>query len=141
LPTGGYEAPDRVRQERDVLTFLQDMDGAGKVIAGLCHGPWIMISAGIMRGRRACAYIGMRDDMVNAGADVIDETIVVDDNIITCAYYGEVSAFMRATITLVAKRGRAASAATERLPPAGKGSGTPCSDASRRSRAPHRPAE
>jgi protease I len=100
-----------------------------------------MISAGIMRGRRACAYIGMRDDMANAGADVVDETIVVDDNIVTCAYYGEVSAFMRATITLVAKRGCGASAAIERLPPAGKGSGVTCSDVSRRSRAPQRPAE
>jgi protease I len=102
--TGGYEAPDRVRQERVVKDFLRAMDEAGKVIAGLCHGPWIMISAGIMRGRRACAYAGMRDDMVNAGAEVVDASVVVDDNIVTCSYYGEVGAFMRTVLTLVEER-------------------------------------
>jgi len=102
--TGGYEAPDRIRQDHDVKAFLRSMDDAGKVVAGLCHGPWIMISAGIMRGRRACAYVGMRDDMVNAGADVIDADIVVDDNIATCSYYGEVGAFMKTVITLVDER-------------------------------------
>jgi len=98
---GGYEAPDRVRQDPDVKAFLRAMDGAGKVIAGLCHGPWIMISAGIMRGRHACAYIGMRDDMTNAGAQILDQTIVVDDNIVTCSYYGEVGTFMKTVINLV----------------------------------------
>ncbi|MGH2941483.1 MAG: DJ-1/PfpI family protein [Solirubrobacteraceae bacterium] len=109
--TGGYEAPDRVRQERDVTDFVRAMDGAGKVVAGLCHGPWIMISAGIMNGRRACAYPGMRDDMINAGADVVDATIVVDDNIVTCSYYGEVGAFMKTVIALVKRRARVAAPA------------------------------
>jgi protease I len=104
--TGGYEAPDRVRQERAVKEFLRAMDEGGKVIAGLCHGPWIMISAGIMRGRRACAYVGMRDDMLNAGAEVVDASVVVDDNIVTCSYYGEVGAFMRTVLTLVEERAR-----------------------------------
>jgi protease I len=106
LLTGGHEAPDRVRQDRLVLEFVRAMDAAGKVVAGLCHGPWIMISAGIMRDRRACAYPGLRDDMINAGATVIDTTIVVDDNIITCSYYGEVGAFMHTVITLAEERSR-----------------------------------
>jgi protease I len=104
--TGGYEAPDRVRQERAVKEFVRAMDHAGKIVAGLCHGPWIMISAGIMRNRRACAYVGLRDDMINAGADVSDATIVVDDNIVTCSYYGEVGAFMKTVVTLVEERSR-----------------------------------
>jgi protease I len=74
------------------------MDAAGKVVGGLCHGPWIAISAGIMRGRRACAYVGMRDDMINAGADVVDADVIVDRNLITCSYYGEVGAFMKALL-------------------------------------------
>jgi protease I len=98
---GGYEAPDRVRQDGDVKAFLRAMDGAGKVVAGLCHGPWVMISAGIMRGRRACAYVGMRDDMINAGADVVDADVVVDRNLVTCSYYGEVGRFMKTVIGLV----------------------------------------
>jgi protease I len=94
--TGGHEAPDRVRQEAGVLDFVRAMDHRGKVVAGLCHGPWIMVSAGVLRGRRACAYIGLRDDVVNAGAEVVDSDVIVDGHIITCSYYGYVGPFMRA---------------------------------------------
>jgi protease I len=99
--TGGHEAPDRVRQERIVLDFLKQMDRAGKVVAGLCHGPWVLISAQLLRGRTVCAYIGMVDDMVNAGAHVVDAKVVVDGNIITCSYYAEVGRFMRAVFDCV----------------------------------------
>ncbi|NIE81710.1 DJ-1/PfpI family protein, partial [Asaia sp. As-1742] len=68
--TGGHEAPDRVRQDARVKSFVKSMYDAGKVVAGLCHGPWIMISAGIMRDKLACAYVGLKDDMVNSGANV-----------------------------------------------------------------------
>jgi protease I len=105
--TGGHEAPDRVRQEHIVKDFVRAMDTAGKIVAGLCHGPWIMISAGIMRDRRACAYPGLRDDMINAGADVIDNSVVIDDNIVTCSYYGDVGAFMKTVITLAQARAHA----------------------------------
>lgn len=101
--TGGHEAPDRVRQDARVLGFIRAMDTAGKVVAGLCHGPWIMVSAGVLRGRRACAYIGLRDDVINAGADVVDSDVIVDGNIITCSYYGYMGAFMRAVFETVAK--------------------------------------
>jgi protease I len=93
---GGHEAPDRVRQDRRVLDFVAAMADRGKVVAGLCHGPWVMISAGVLRGRKACAYIGLRDDVINAGAEVIDSDVIVDGNIITCSYYGYMGAFMRA---------------------------------------------
>jgi protease I len=96
--TGGHEAPDRVRQDPKVKDFVRGMAAAGKVVAGLCHGPWIMISAGVLAGRKACAYPGLLDDMVNSGADVIEADVVVDDNIITCSYYSECGAFMRETI-------------------------------------------
>ena len=105
--TGGHEAPDRVRQEHIVKDFVRAMDTAGKIVAGLCHGPWIMISAGIMRDRRACAYPGLRDDMINAGANVIDNSVVIDDNIVTCSYYGDVGAFMKTVITLAQARAHA----------------------------------
>ncbi|MDF5756962.1 DJ-1/PfpI family protein [Spongiactinospora sp. TRM90649] len=101
--TGGHEAPDRVRQDANVLNFLRGMDAAGKVVAGLCHGPWIMVSAGVLKGRRACAYIGLRDDVINAGADVVDSDVIVDGNIITCSYYAYVGAFMRAVFSTVEK--------------------------------------
>jgi protease I len=99
--TGGHEAPDRVRQVQRVLEFVADMDKDGKVVAGLCHGPWIMVSAGVLKGRKACAYIGLRDDVVNAGATVVDSDVIVDGNIITCSYYAYVGAFMRAVFETV----------------------------------------
>ncbi|MDQ3576294.1 MAG: type 1 glutamine amidotransferase [Actinomycetota bacterium] len=101
--TGGHEAPDRVRQDRGVLDFVAGMDREGKVVAGLCHGPWIMISAGVLKGRQACAYIGLRDDVVNAGARVVDSDVIVDGNIITCSYYGYMGTFMRAVFDTVEK--------------------------------------
>lgn len=101
--TGGHEAPDRVRQDQGVLEFLVAMDQAGKVVAGLCHGPWIMVSAGVLKGRKACAYIGLRDDVINAGADVVDSDVIVDGNIITCSYYGYMGTFMRAVFDTVEK--------------------------------------
>ena len=105
--TGGHEAPDRVRQDARVLRFVAGMAEAGKVVAGLCHGPWIMISAGVLKGRRACAYIGLRDDVINAGATVVESDVIVDENIITCSYYGYVGRFMQAVFETVESRAAA----------------------------------
>ncbi|MDZ4877647.1 MAG: putative cysteine protease YraA [Chroococcidiopsis cubana SAG 39.79] len=101
--TGGHEAPDRVRQDKKVLEFVAQMNATGKIVAGLCHGPWIMISARVLKGRTVCAYVGMVDDMVNSGANVIDADVVTDGNIITCSYYGQVGKFMKAVFTAVEK--------------------------------------
>jgi len=108
--TGGHEAPDRVRQDGRVLDFVRKMNEHGNVVAGLCHGPWIMVSAGVLRGRKACAYIGLRDDVINSGAEVVDSDVIVDGNIITCSYYGYMGAFMRAVFKTANKL------ATEKLP-------------------------
>ena len=93
--TGGHEAPDRVRQDKRALAFVAGMAEAGKVVAGLCHGPWIMVSARVLKGRTACAYVGLYDDVVNAGANVVEADVVTDGNIITCSYYSEAGRFMR----------------------------------------------
>lgn len=102
--TGGHEAPDRVRQDKKVLAFVNQMAASGKIVAGLCHGPWIMISAKVLKGKKVCAYIGMVDDMVNSGANVIDADVVTDDNIITCSYYAYVGKFMRTVFEAVEQR-------------------------------------
>lgn len=122
--TGGHEAPDRVRQDRRVLDFVAGMDRAGKVVAGLCHGPWIMVSAGVLKGRKACAYIGLRDDVINAGATVLESDVVVDENIITCSYYGYVGRFMQAVFDTVRTRD-AAGRATVGDPDGAKPAGQP----------------
>lgn len=102
--TGGHEAPDRVRQDQRVKDFVRAMAEAGKLVAGLCHGPWVMISSKIMRGRLACAYPGIVDDMESAGATVVDADVVVDGNLVTCSYYGEVGLFMQTVIALAEER-------------------------------------
>jgi protease I len=94
--TGGHEAPDRVRQDHRVLDFVKKMSDIEKVIGGLCHGPWIMISANVLKGRTVCSYVGIIDDMKNSGANVVDADVVTDGHIITCSYYGESGKFMRA---------------------------------------------
>lgn len=101
--TGGHEAPDRVRQDQRVKDFVLQMAEQGRIVAGLCHGPWIMISAGVLKDKLACAYVGLRDDMVNCGAKVIDADVVVDGNIITCSYYAECGKFMREAFDAVAR--------------------------------------
>lgn len=101
--TGGHEAPDRVRQDKKVLQFVNQMAEKGKIVAGLCHDPWIMISAKVLKGRTVCAYVGMVDDMINSGANVIDADVVTDGNIITCSYYGQVGKFMRAVFAATEK--------------------------------------
>lgn len=95
---GGHEAPDRIRQITQVLSFVRTMNERGKLIAALCHGPWIAISAGIMKGRRATCYAGMADDLRNAGADYVDAPVVVDGNLVTAPHYRNNGDFMKAVI-------------------------------------------
>ena len=83
LISGGYEAPDRVRQNKDVVKFVRAMYEKGKIVASICHGPWVLVSAGVLKGKRATCYPGMKDDLVNAGAKYVQERVVVDGNLIT----------------------------------------------------------
>jgi len=82
LAPGGW-APDKIRRDPDALQRVREVHEAGKVVATICHGPWILISAGIVRGRRLTSTVGIRDDLVNAGATWVDEPVVVDGNIIS----------------------------------------------------------
>lgn len=70
--------PDRLRRDEYVLRLVREFNDAGKLIASICHGPWINISAGIVRGVRMTSTPGIRDDLVNAGADWVDGPVVVD---------------------------------------------------------------
>ena len=97
---GGYEAPDRVRQIAEVKTFVKSMYEKGKIVAAICHGPWITISAGIMNGRKATCYQGMADDLRNAGAEYVDAAVVVDGNLVTAPHYRNNGDFMKAVLEL-----------------------------------------
>ncbi len=95
---GGYESPDRVRQIANVLQVLREADHAGKIIASICHGPWVLISAGIVRGRKLTCYAGCKDDLINAGALYEDVPVLVDRNIITAPHFRNNPEWMRETI-------------------------------------------
>lgn len=95
---GGFEAPDRLRIRKEVLVFVREMFEQRKLIATICHGPWVCISAGIMRGRKATGFIAIKDDIINAGAEYIDQDVVVDDNLISSPHYRNNGDFMRAVV-------------------------------------------
>ncbi|MCS7110719.1 MAG: type 1 glutamine amidotransferase [Ignisphaera sp.] len=79
---GGF-SPDSLRINEKVLKFVKDVYEAGKVVAAICHGPHVLISAGLVKGRKVTAYRAVRDDLINAGAIFVDEPAVRDGNIIT----------------------------------------------------------
>lgn len=79
---GGY-SPDALRLHDGTLELVRECHRQGKLLAAICHGPWVLISAGIMEGKRATGYIAVRDDLVNAGAEFIDVPAVRDGNILT----------------------------------------------------------
>lgn len=103
---GGHEAPDRVRQKAEVLKFLKAMSTSGKIISSTCHGPWVLISAGLTKGINATCYPGMKDDLINSGANYKNVPVVVDGNIITSDHPRNIPAWMAATIEHLAKSSR-----------------------------------
>ncbi len=83
LLPGGHEGPDRVRGDENAIRFVQDMNAAGKIVAAICHGPWVLCTAEVLKGRRATCYPNMSADLVHAGAQYVQEKVVVEGNLIT----------------------------------------------------------
>ena len=79
---GGY-APDILRRYQTVVDFIKELHSQGKVIAAICHGGWLLVSADIVRGRKATCFVAIKDDLIAAGAQYVDREVVVDGNIIT----------------------------------------------------------
>ncbi len=99
LIPGGFEAPDRVRQIPEVLKFIREMYKQEKVVAAFCHGPWVLISAGILKSKKATCYGGIVDDLKNAGAIYIDKPAVIDGNLITARHPRDVGDLMKAILS------------------------------------------
>jgi protease I len=79
---GGY-SPDALRLDQRVLDLVRACYGGGKIVAAICHGPWVLISAGIMGGKQATGYAAVHDDLVNAGATLVDVPAIRDGNVVT----------------------------------------------------------
>lgn len=97
LIPGGY-SPDQLRRDRRMVDFVRAFDAAGKLIAAVCHGPQILITADLVRGRTVTAWQTVQVDLRNAGANVVDREVVVDRNLITSRQPSDLEAFSRAIL-------------------------------------------
>jgi protease I len=102
LAPGGW-APDKIRRDPAVLDLVRALNERGAMIATICHGPWILISAGIVRGRRMTSTVGIRDDVRNAGAEWVDEPVVVDGHLISSRVPKDLPAFGEAMIEFLGR--------------------------------------
>lgn len=94
---GGY-APDFMRRDLDMIRLVRECFDQGKIVAAICHAGWVLASAKILAGRRATSFFAIKDDMVHAGADWVDEEVVIDGNLITSRTPADLPAFMRAIV-------------------------------------------
>lgn len=94
---GGY-SPDHMRRCPAMVDLVRAAGMAGKPVAAICHGPWMLASAGLLSGRQATSFFSIRDDIVNAGADWVDGEVVRDGNIVTSRRPADLPAFMREVI-------------------------------------------
>jgi protease I len=98
---GGVRNPDSLRTHPDAVQLIKDFAAQGKPVAAICHGPWLLVEADLLRGRTATSWASIRTDLRNAGANVVDEPVVVDVNIVTSRNPQDVEAFTNAVIDLV----------------------------------------
>jgi len=99
---GGY-APDHIRRHPKANQLVHDMNQQGKLVAAICHGPWVLCSAGgMLKGRKATSFFAIKDDVVNAGAHWVDAEVVVDNNLVTSRKPEDLPAFCKAAIQVVA---------------------------------------
>ena len=94
---GGY-APDILRRHQEVLDFIKKIDQGQKIIAAICHGLWVAISADVLKGKKCTCFFAIKDDVINAGATYLDEEVVVDGNLISSRKPEDLPAFLKAVI-------------------------------------------
>ncbi len=95
---GGVKAMEKVRQEKKIIDFIFNFDKEKKIIACICSGAQLLISAKVVKGRKIAGYYSMKDDLINAGAVYTDKPAVIDHNIITTAHYKDMGPWMREVI-------------------------------------------
>jgi protease I len=99
---GGF-APDHIRRHPKAIEFVRAIDRAGKLVAAICHGPWVLCSSGSLNGKRATSFFSIKDDVVNAGAKWEDAEVVVDDNLVTSRKPEDLPAFCRASMEVLTR--------------------------------------
>ena len=97
---GGF-APDFIRRCEAMVRLVSDMAEQGKVVAAICHGPWVLCSTQALKGRKATCFFAIKDDVINAGAKYTDAEVVRDGNLITSRKPDDLPAFMQAILQAV----------------------------------------
>jgi len=101
---GGVKAMEKVRQNNNIINFITEFDKKKKIIACICSGAQLLISAKVVKGRKIAGYYSMKDDLINAGAEYTDLPAVIDGNIVTTAHYKDMGPWMKAAIKQVLKK-------------------------------------
>jgi protease I len=99
LIPGGW-APDKMRMSQSMLKLVRDIDSASKPMACICHGGWVLASAGVAGGRHVTSYVAIKDDLIHAGAKWEDAEVILDGNLVTSRKPDDLPAFMREFIKL-----------------------------------------
>lgn len=100
---GGY-APDRLRRHTDIIELVKRFSDQGKILAAICHGPSVLISANVLKRRKVTCFFAIKDDVINAGARYIDMDVVVDGNLVTSRTPADLPAFMKAVLHALSER-------------------------------------
>ncbi|QJC53884.1 type 1 glutamine amidotransferase [Paenibacillus albicereus] len=105
----GGSSPEALRNDPAIQSFVQRLDEEKKTIAAICHGPQLLISAGLAKGRTLTCYPPLRDDLANAGANYVDQEVVVEGNFVSSRTPKDEPAFIRETLKSIEKRVKQAS--------------------------------
>ncbi len=100
---GGTVNPDKLRLDDSAVSFVRDFVNSGKPVAAICHGPWTLVEAGVVAGRKLTSYRSIRTDLRNAGAKVLDEEVVVDGNLVTSRSPSDLPAFCSTIVQQLAQ--------------------------------------
>jgi protease I len=113
LLPGGVMNPDKLRRNEQALRFVRAFFDAGKPVAAICHGPWTLIDAGVVKGRKMTSYETIQTDLKNAGAEWVDQEVVVDRGLVTSRKPDDIPAFDQQMIEAFASGQRQASGAAQ----------------------------
>ncbi len=95
---GGVANPDNLRTHEDAVEFVRDFVAAGKPVAAICHAPWTLIEADVVRGKRVASWPSLQTDIRNAGGEWVDDKVVTDGNLITSRNPDDLPAFTNALL-------------------------------------------
>jgi protease I len=98
---GGTRNPDHLRRDQNILNFVSKINDDERLVGAICHAGWVLISAKIVKGRKATSYFAIKDDMINAGAIFEDAPVVIDNNLITSRTPDDLPDFMKAVLNFL----------------------------------------